>query len=94
MPVKVSIIIPIYNAESKLKRCINSILSQTYSDFELILVDDGSIDSSAVVCKEICEKDKRIRYYKKENSGASDTRNYGIKGQGENILHSQMLMIG
>lgn len=89
MSVKVSIIIPIYNAESKLKRCINSILSQTYSDFELILVDDGSTDSSAVVCKEIYEKDKRIRYYKKENSGASDTRNYGIKrARGEYIAFS------
>ena len=89
MPVKVSIIVPIFNAETKLRRCINSILSQTFSDFELILVNDGSTDSSDVICKESCKKDKRIRYYRKENTGASDTRNYGIKrASGEYIAFS------
>ena len=89
MPVKVSIIVPIYNAETKLKRCINSILSQSFSDFELILVNDGSTDSSDVICKESCKKDRRIRYFRKENTGASDTRNYGIKrASGEYLAFS------
>lgn len=75
----VSIVIPIYNAEKKLERCVDSILSQSYSDFELILINDGSRDGSSLICERLAKKDVRIRYFSKENSGASDTRNFGIK---------------
>ena len=73
-----SVIVPVYNIEKYLPRCINSILSQTYSDFELILVDDGSTDNSGLICDEYAEKDKRIRVYHKPNGGVSSARNMGI----------------
>ena len=68
MPL-VSIIIPIYNAEKTIERCINSILNQTYKDFELLLLDDGSTDASGLICDSFAEKDMRIRVFHKENSG-------------------------
>lgn len=73
----ISIIVPIYNAESTIKRCVETILNQTYKNIEIILVNDGSTDSS----KEICEgiKDERIVLINKKNSGVSHTRNIGIK---------------
>lgn len=74
----VSIIIPFYNAEKTIGRCIDSVLNQTYKDFELILVDDGSTDDSGRICDACAEKDMRIRVLHKENSGVSDTRNQGI----------------
>lgn len=75
---KISIIVPIYNSEKWLKRCIESVLSQTYKNLELILVNDGSKDNSEAICKEYQKKDKRIQYFYKNNSGTSDTRNYGL----------------
>lgn len=75
----VSVIVPVYNSEKYLKRCINSILNQTYFDIEVILVDDGSTDSSQSVCKRLAKKDTRIKYYRKENEGAAIARNYGIE---------------
>lgn len=85
----VSIIIPIYNAEKNLRRCIESILSQTFSDFELILVDDGSTDNSLEICEEFQSHDSRIRVFHKVNSGASSTRNFGIKkAKGEYLTFS------
>lgn len=75
---QVSIIVPVYNAEKTLERCINSILSQKYRDFELLLLDDGSTDASGAVCDAYAEGDKRIRVLHKENTGVSDTRNQGI----------------
>lgn len=77
MPL-VSIIVPVFNAEKTIERCINSILGQTYKDFELLLLDDGSTDQSGRICDEYAEKDARIRVLHKENSGVSDTRNQGI----------------
>ena len=74
----VSIIVPIYNAEKYLNRCIDSILNQEYTDFELILVNDGSKDSSGQICDEYAAKDNRVRVIHKENSGVSDTRNRAI----------------
>lgn len=74
----VSIIVPVYNAEKTIGRCIESILSQTFRDFELILLDDGSTDSSGAVCDGFAVEDDRIRVIHKENSGVSDTRNLGI----------------
>ena len=79
MTPKVSIIIPIYNAEQHLRRCIESVLKQDFENFELILVDDGSKDSSGLICDEYAEKDERIRVIHKQNSGVSDSRNLAIK---------------
>ncbi len=74
----VSIIVPVYNGEKSIDRCITSILGQTYKDFELILLDDGSTDSSGAICDSYGEKDGRIRVVHKDNTGVSDTRNQGI----------------
>lgn len=74
----VSIIVPIYNAEKHLNRCIDSILNQEYTDFELLLVDDGSRDSSGAICDSYAAGDSRIRVIHKENSGVSDTRNLAM----------------
>ena len=74
----VSIIVPIYNAEKNLERCIESILNQTYRKFELLLLDDGSKDSSGAICDKYGAQDERIRVIHKENSGVSDTRNQGM----------------
>ncbi len=77
MPL-VSIIVPVYNAEKTIERCVHSILNQEYRDFELILLDDGSTDTSGAICDACAERDKRIRVLHKENTGVSDTRNRGI----------------
>ena len=66
---KISVIIPIYNAEKYLYRCIDSVLTQTYQDFELLLIDDGSKDSSGAICDEYAAKDTRVRVFHKENGG-------------------------
>ena len=75
----VSIIVPVYNAEKYLRRCIESILNQEYADFELILSDDGSTDGSGSICDEYAAQDERIRVIHKENSGVSDTRNRAMR---------------
>lgn len=83
---EVSIIVPVYNAEKTLRRCIESILNQEYTDFELILCDDGSKDSSGAICEEYQQKDSRVRVLHKENTGVSDTRNCGMQmAQGKYI---------
>lgn len=74
----VSIIVPIYNAEQTLRRCIDSILTQAFTDFELLLVDDGSCDSSGAICDEYAAQDSRIQVIHKENSGVSSSRNLAI----------------
>ena len=74
----ISVIVPVYKAEKYLGECIDSILSQTYESFELILVDDGSPDNSGKICDEYAEKDKRIRVIHKENGGVSSARNLGL----------------
>lgn len=75
--VLVSIIIPVYNVEQYLLQCVESVLAQTYRNVEIILVDDGSTDSSASLCDKLAEKDKRIKVIHKVNSGLSDARNIG-----------------
>lgn len=75
---KISIIVPVYNVEKYLRRCIDSILAQTFTDFELLLIDDGSKDYSGAICDEYAEKDNRIRVFHKENGGVSSARNMGI----------------
>lgn len=74
----VSIIVPIYNAEATLRRCVESVLGQEYTDFELILADDGSRDGSAAICDAFARSDGRVRVLHKENSGVSDTRNQAM----------------
>lgn len=76
---KISIIVPVYNVEKYLDRCINSILKQTYQNLEIILVDDGSNDNSGNMCDKYAQKDSRIRVIHKENGGLSDARNKGIE---------------
>lgn len=75
---KVSVIVPVYNAEKYLRRCIDSIRAQTFTDFELLLVDDGSTDTSGKICDEYAKKDNRIRVFHKENGGVSSARNVGL----------------
>ncbi len=74
-----SVIVPVYNVECYLKQCIDSILAQTYCDFELILVDDGSQDSSGIICDEYAAKDSRIAVIHKENQGLISARRIGLK---------------
>ena len=82
----ISIIIPVYNVEKYLRRCIDSVLGQTYDKLEIILVDDGSTDNSGRICDEYREKDQRIIVIHKENGGLSEARNFGIeKRSGEYI---------
>ena len=84
---KVSIIVPVYNVEPYLRRCIDSILAQSFADFELILVDDGSTDACGAICDEYVEKDERILVIHQENGGLSAARNTGIKASaGEYLL--------
>ena len=75
---KISIIVPVYNAEAALERCVDSVLAQDFPDFELLLMDDGSKDSSPAICDRYAEKDSRVRVVHKENSGVSSTRNLAI----------------
>lgn len=78
MAPTVSIIVPVYNAEKTIGRCIDSILGQQYTDFELLLVDDGSKDGSGAICDSYALADSRVQVIHKENTGVSDTRNIGI----------------
>lgn len=75
---KVSVIIPVYNVEEYLCQCLDSVLRQTMEDLEIILLNDGSTDNSAEICKEYEEKDYRIKYFSHENKGLGETRNRGI----------------
>ena len=75
----ISVIVPVYNAEKFIDRCIKSILNQNYNDFEIILVDDGSPDKCPKICDEWAEKDERIKVIHKINGGVSSARNTGLK---------------
>ena len=75
----VSVVVPVYKVEPYLERCIRSIIGQTYENLEIILVDDGSPDRCGEICDRFAQEDPRIKVYHKPNSGASDTRNYGVE---------------
>ena len=74
----ISVIVPVYKAEKYLRRCIDSILAQTYTDFELLLIDDGSPDRSGEICDEYAKQDSRVRVFHKPNGGVSSARNMGL----------------
>ena len=101
MPL-ISVIIPVYKAENYLAECINSVLRQTFDDFELILVDDGSPDNCAAICRDYLEKDSRIRFLQQENRGQAAARNHAMtvaRGQwicfadSDDVIHPQYLQL-
>ena len=75
----VSVIVPVFNREKEIDRCVKSILNQTYENIELILVDDGSAYSSLAICESYSEKDQRVRVFHQENNGVSSARNLGMQ---------------
>lgn len=77
--MKVSIIIPVYNVQAYLRQCVQSVLAQTYHDMEIVLVDDGSTDSSGALCDALAAEDERIHVVHKPNGGLSDARNVGLQ---------------
>lgn len=84
----VSIVVPVYNVESYLQECLDSVLGQSYANLEIILVDDGSTDSSALICKKYAGRDSRVRYFHKENGGLSSARNFGLPmATGEYLMY-------
>lgn len=84
---KISVIVPIYNTEKYLHRCIDSILVQSFTDFELLLIDDGSKDDSGTICDRYIKQDSWVKVIHKTNTGVSDTRNVGLdKAVGEYAL--------
>ena len=86
---KISVIVPVYKAEAYLHRCVDSILAQTFKDWELLLIDDGSPDKSGDICDEYVKKDTRIRVIHKENGGVSSARQRGLdESIGEYTIHA------
>ena len=84
---KISIIVPVYNVERFLRKCIDCILAQTFIDFELLLINDGSKDNSGAICDEYGAKDSRIRVFHKKNGGVSSARNLGLdNAKGEWVI--------
>lgn len=82
--IKVSIVIPVYNVEKYVRRCLDSVVNQTLKEIEIIVVNDGSLDNSLKICEEYQRRDKRIKLYSKKNTGLGLTRNYGLeKANGE-----------
>lgn len=98
----VSVIIPVYNIEAYIENCLRSVVSQTYSDIEILCVDDGSVDGSAEIIKQLSEKDERIKYFYQTNSGVSSARNKGLDNSlgdyvffvdGDDYLHPRAIEI-
>ena len=83
---KISIIIPVYNTAKYLKRCLDSVLAQSYKDFEMVIINDGSTDNSLSICESYAQKDERIEILNLQHNGVSNARNNGIsKAKGEFI---------
>lgn len=81
--VKVSVIVPVYNVAKYLRQCLDSLMNQTYPEFEVLLVDDGSTDGSAEICREYQQRDQRVRVIRlTTNQGLSNARNVGIENAG------------
>ena len=79
MTEKITVIVPVYNVENYLDKCLDSVIRQTYKNIEIIVVNDGSTDSSGAICQEFAQRDSRIIYIEKENGGLSDARNVGLE---------------
>lgn len=77
--MKFSMIVPVYNVEAYLNRCVDSLINQTYTDIEIILVDDGSTDNCPKICDDYAKKDARVKVMHQKNRGLSDARNKGVK---------------
>ena len=75
----ISIIVPIYNTEKYLGQCLDSIINQSYTNFEVLLINDGSTDSSGMICQEYVARDSRFRYFEKDNGGVASARNLGLE---------------
>ena len=86
MGEKISVIVPVYNVEAYLEKCVESILKQTYTNLEILLVNDGSTDTSGELCDQLAQRDQRIRVIHKENSGLSDARNRGIEEASSDLI--------
>ena len=78
MTEKITVIVPVYNVENYLNKCLDSLINQTYKNLEIIVINDGSIDNSGIICQEYAQKDNRIVYIEKENGGQSEARNMGL----------------
>ena len=86
IPDLISVIVPIYNVEDYIRQCFDSLLHQTYQNFEVLMINDGSPDNSASICQEYAARDSRFRYFEKENGGISTAVNLGIEhSQGEYV---------
>ena len=83
---KISVIVPVYNVEAYLEKCVESILRQTYTNLEILLIDDGSTDNSGDLCDQLALRDQRIRVIHKENGGLSDARNTGIEEASSDLI--------
>ena len=84
---KVSVIVPVYNSAGTIDQCLNSVLNQNYTNYEIIIIDDGSTDSSGVICDKYCDKNDKVYVFHTENRGVSSARNLGIeKATGEYVL--------
>ncbi len=82
---KISIVIPVYRVEKYIRQCLDSIIAQTFTDFEVILVDDGSPDKCGMICDEYAKMDKRFTVIHKQNGGVGSARNAGIQAVGGGI---------
>lgn len=78
MTEKITVIVPVYNVENYLNKCLDSLINQTYKNLEIIVINDGSTDNSGIICQEYAQKDNRIIYIEKENGGQSEARNMGL----------------
>lgn len=85
IPDLISVIVPIYNVEDYIRQCFDSLLNQTYQNFEVLMINDGSPDNSASICQEYAARDSRFRYFEKENGGVSSARNLGIERSGGGV---------
>lgn len=86
MSIKISVVVPVYNVEQYLEKCLNSLVAQCFSDYEILIVDDGSVDKSNIICDQYEKKYPIIKVYHKKNGGLSSARNYGVdKAKGQYI---------
>ena len=83
----VSVIVPVYNVENYLRKCLDSLINQSYVNLEILLVNDGSTDASGELCEEYAEKDLRVKVFHKENGGPSSARNLGLEHAGGGVYH-------